>query len=46
MKQTKNMVGIKISSTPYPDGRIRKISFSIFLNNNFEGGEFDLEIHG
>ena len=31
---------------PYPDGRMRKISFSIFLNNNFEGGEFDLEIHG
>ena len=31
---------------PYPDGRIRKISFSIFLNNNFEGGEFDLEIYG
>jgi len=31
---------------PYDDGRIRKISFSIFLNNNFEGGEFDLEIYG
>ena len=31
---------------PYNDGRIRKISFSIFLNNNFEGGEFDLEIYG
>tara|TARA_B100001059_G_scaffold218909_1_gene239516 strand:- start:285 stop:818 length:534 start_codon:yes stop_codon:yes gene_type:complete len=31
---------------PYEDGRIRKISFSIFLNNDFEGGEFDLEIHG
>lgn len=31
---------------PYPDGRIRKISFSVFLNNNFSGGEFDLELYG
>ena len=31
---------------PYPDGRIRKISFSIFLNNDFSGGEFDLELYG
>ena len=31
------------SNTPYPDGRVRKISFSIFLNDNFEGGEFDIE---
>jgi PKHD-type hydroxylase len=31
--------------TPYPDGRVRKFSFSIFLNDDFEGGEFDLEIH-
>ena len=35
-----------VNNTPYPDGRVRKISFSIFLNSNFEGGEFDLEIHG
>ena len=35
-----------VSNTPYPDGRIRKVSFSIFVNDNFEGGEFDLEIHG
>ena len=35
-----------LNNKPYEDGRIRKISFSIFLNNNFEGGEFDLEIHG
>ena len=32
--------------TPYPDMRVRKLSFSIFLNNDFEGGEFDLEISG
>ena len=35
-----------LNNKPYDDGRIRKISFSIFLNNNFEGGEFDLEIYG
>ena len=35
-----------LNNKPYEDGRIRKISFSIFLNSNFEGGEFDLEIHG
>ena len=35
-----------LNNKPYPDGRIRKVSFSIFLNDNFEGGEFDLEIHG
>jgi PKHD-type hydroxylase len=29
---------------PYPDGRVRKISFSVFLNDDYEGGEFDLEI--
>ena len=34
-----------VNNTPYSDGRIRKISFSIFLNNDYEGGEFDLEIH-
>ena len=31
------------SSKPYADGRIRKISFSLILNDEFEGGEFDLE---
>jgi PKHD-type hydroxylase len=31
--------------TPYPDGRVRKFSFSIFLNDDFEGGAFDLEIY-
>jgi PKHD-type hydroxylase len=35
-----------LNNKPYEDGRIRKISFSIFLNSNFEGGEFDLEVHG
>jgi PKHD-type hydroxylase len=28
---------------PYPDGRVRKFSFSVFLNDDFEGGAFDLE---
>ena len=35
-----------VKNTSYADGRIRKMSFSIFVNDNFEGGEFDLEIHG
>ena len=26
------------------DNRVRKLSFSVFLNNNYEGGEFDLEV--
>ena len=30
-------------NTPYKDGRVRKISFSVFLNDDFEGGEFDIE---
>ena len=30
---------------PYNDGRVRKISFSVFLNDNYTGGEFDLELH-
>ena len=30
-------------SQPYSDGRVRKISFSVFLNDDFEGGEFDIE---
>ena len=29
---------------PYSDGMIRKISFSVFLNDDYEGGEFDLEL--
>lgn len=32
--------------SPYPDGLIRKLSFSVFLNEDYEGGEFDLEIYG
>ena len=32
--------------TVYGDGRVRKCSFSVFLNDDYEGGEFDLEIHG
>jgi PKHD-type hydroxylase len=31
--------------TPYPDDRVRKFSFSVFMNDDFEGGAFDLEIH-
>jgi|TARA_B110000858_G_C17518506_1_gene343691 PKHD-type hydroxylase len=27
----------------YGDGRVRKCSFSVFLNDDYEGGEFDLE---
>ena len=30
---------------PYKDGRIRKVSFSVFLNDDFDGGEFDLEVY-
>ena len=30
---------------PYSDRRVRKISFSIFLNDDYTGGEFDLELH-
>lgn len=30
---------------PRLEGRIRKISMSLFLNEDYEGGEFDLEIH-
>ena len=33
-------------NTVYKDRRVRKISFSIFLNKWFTGGEFDLEIYG
>lgn len=31
--------------TPYPDSRVRKFSFSVFLNDDFDGGAFDLEVH-
>ena len=30
---------------PYSDRRVRKISFSVFLNDEYTGGEFDLELH-
>lgn len=32
-------------ATIYPDGRVRKFSFSVFLNDDFEGGAFDLEVY-
>jgi len=32
--------------TVYGDGRVRKCSFSVFLNDDYEGGEFDLELGG
>lgn len=32
-------------SKPYKDNRVRKFSFSVFLNDDYEGGEFDLEIY-
>jgi len=28
------------------NGNVRKISMSLFLNDNYEGGEFDLELYG
>jgi PKHD-type hydroxylase len=31
---------------PYDNGRVRKMSFSVFLNDDYIGGEFDIEIHG
>ena len=31
---------------PYEDNNVRKMSFSVFLNDDYTGGEFDLEIHG
>ena len=30
---------------PYSDRRVRKISFSVFINDDYTGGEFDLELH-
>ena len=32
-----------IHDKPYSNGLIRKISFSTILNDDFEGGEFDIE---
>jgi len=32
-------------NNPYSDNRVRKISFSVFLNDDYTGGEFDLEIY-
>jgi len=34
------------ADAPYPDMRVRKVSFSVFLNDEFEGGQFDLEVYG
>jgi PKHD-type hydroxylase len=34
------------AEAPYPDMRVRKVSFSVFLNDDFEGGQFDLEVYG
>lgn len=31
---------------PDENGRVRKFSFSVFLNNDYQGGEFDLELSG
>ena len=32
-----------IHDKPYPNGLVRKVSFSSILNDDFEGGEFDIE---
>ena len=32
-----------IHVNPYPNGLVRKVSFSTLLNQDFEGGEFDIE---
>jgi len=32
-----------VHEKPYPNGLIRKVSFSTILNDDFEGGEFDIE---
>ena len=34
------------ADAPYPDMRVRKVSFSVLLNDEFEGGQFDLEVYG
>lgn len=33
-------------NVPDQNGRVRKFSFSVFLNNDYDGGEFDLELSG
>ena len=35
-----------ILAKPYSDGKIRKVTFSILLNDDYTGGEFDLEVYG
>ena len=32
-----------IHDNPYPNGLVRKVSFSTILNDDFVGGEFDIE---
>ena len=32
-----------ILDNPYPNGLVRKVSFSTLLNQDFKGGEFDIE---
>ena len=32
-----------IHDNPYPNGLVRKMSFSTILNDDFKGGEFDIE---
>jgi PKHD-type hydroxylase len=32
-----------VHEKPYPNGLVRKMSFSTILNNDFKGGEFDIE---
>ena len=32
-----------VHEKPYPNGLVRKMSFSTILNNDFGGGEFDIE---
>ena len=32
-----------VHEKPYSNGLVRKVSFSTILNDNFEGGEFDIE---
>jgi len=32
-----------VHEKPYPNGLVRKMSFSTILNDDFEGGEFDIE---
>jgi len=32
-----------VHEKPYSNGLVRKVSFSTIMNDNFEGGEFDIE---